>query len=166
MLKALEQKFDSLETREKRVVLGGGAILLVVFVYLAAIRPYLDAKADLQQRIEDFQAELPWMRQAATRLETLRNSGGDSPGQLKQSLFAAVDDTAKQHDLGGSMRRMTPEGDNLVSARLENARFEDVLRWLGTLRQGYGVRVAQLSVARTDDPGMVNVSVTLSRGDA
>lgn len=165
-MQALRQWFDSLEAREKRVLLGGAGVLLLILVHVLAIRPYLDAKADLTRRIEQLESEVPWMRQAAGRLESLRAGGGDGPGPLKQSLFAVVDNTAKSQNLGGAMRRMTPEGDNSVSARLEKARFDDVLRWLGTLRRQYGVRVTQVSVARADDPGMVNVSVTLAKGAA
>ena len=47
---------------------------------------------------------------------------------------------------------------------MDGAAFDDLVGWLGTLQDKYGVRSTIISVQGQDAPGRVNVRMTLKEG--
>ena len=55
------------------------------------------------------------------------------------------------------------DGQELVRVSLEQASFDDLVTWLGSLQRNHGVSVADISIDRQPDSGRVNVRLTLKR---
>jgi general secretion pathway protein M len=72
-----------------------------------------------------------------------------------------VDQTARTAGLGAALKQITPQGDDKLSARLDVVEFDKLLPWLGALEREYPMTLINLSVDRTETPGLVNARVIL-----
>ena len=102
------------------------------------------------------------MQQAAVEAKQLR--GAAVGGGAGRSLLAVVDQTSKQSQLGSAVKRIQPDGQDLVRVSLEQASFDDLVLWLGDLQKAYGVSVVDAAIDRQSDAGRVNAHLTLKKG--
>jgi general secretion pathway protein M len=61
------------------------------------------------------------------------------------------------------MSRFQPGSSGDVQVRLDNAAFDQVIRWLNDLESTQGVTTRELVIAQGSAAGLVNVSVRLFR---
>ncbi|MGH8400614.1 MAG: type II secretion system protein GspM, partial [Gammaproteobacteria bacterium] len=93
----LRRWFFSLERRERLVLTGGAVILLAVIVYGAIFEPFAHSKATLAEHVSEQRALLEWMRPAATRIQAL---SGTRPAALPVgSLLATINHEASSAGL-------------------------------------------------------------------
>lgn len=161
----LKQRLAALNARERAIVIGGGVLVLIVAVYLLVLSPFyrsLDARA---QRLERKQADLSWMHSVASELQT----AGGAPAAAAptgESLVVLVDRTAREGGLANSLTGQTPTGSGGIRVRFENADFDTLVPWMGTLVQRHGVYIDQATIDRGEKPGLVNASFVLTRAGA
>jgi len=130
-------------------------------VYAVAWGPLASSVSRLQQSVEEQQALKQWMQQSAAEVNQLRGAAGATDDH--RSLLAVVDQTSKQSQLGPAVKRIEPDGQELVRVSLEQASFDDMVTWLGSLQRSYGVSVADVSLDRQAESGRVNARITLKR---
>lgn len=162
---ALKEKFAALNARERAIVIGGGVLVLAVAVYLLVLSPFyraLDARA---QRLERKQTDLSWMHSVAPELQS---SGGAAPAAAPtgESLVVLVDRTARDGGLAAALTGQTPTGNGGIRVRFENANFDTLVLWMGSLVQRYGVYIDQATIDRGEKAGLVNASFVLTRAGA
>lgn len=154
--------FLGLAPRERLIVAGGAAILLVLVLWLAVWEPLVQRTAQLEQSVAVQEETLAWMRQAAGEIEQLRRSGGPAAAGLQgRSLLAAVDQATRAAGLNSGLKRIEPEGQNRVRVQFEGVAFDDFMRWLNGLQGQYGVFTQSITVEREEAPGRVNIRLTL-----
>lgn len=159
--------FLGLEKRERIMFAAGAAALLVSLLYAGAIEPFIHAKTELRNRMAEKHELSRWMQNAAVEIQALR---GATPvlEESGGSLLAVVDSSAKASGISAAIRSMQQDdGGRSVRIRLENASFDNLVRWLDALRRRHGITAATISVDRnSQNPGTVNVSLTLERPGA
>jgi len=102
------------------------------------------------------------MNNAAQQVNQLRRQKSSTKrGSANQSLLALVDRTVKQAGLARALKRVEPEGSDKVKVRLEQAGFDAMIGWLESLQLRYSIRVENISIDAQDNPGSVNVRLTL-----
>lgn len=151
--------FASLAPRERKSVLGAGALVVVVVVYIAVIEPLIEHRAMLERGVAAQRELVTWMRGVAGELDAgapVSDAGG--------SLFAVVDRSVRGTALAGAVQRVQPEGTGTVRVWLDGADFDELVRWVAALDRRHGIGVSSLSVERGPAPGAVNVRLTLERG--
>lgn len=157
--------FLSLAPRERLMVSVATAVVSLALIFLLAWEPLASRVAQLQQSVEEKQALKQWMRQASAEARRLRGvAAGASDAGNNRSLLAVVDQTSKQAQLGSAVKRIQPDGQDLVRVNLEQAAFDDVVMWLGNLQRSYGVKVVDAALDRQADAGRVNARLTLKKG--
>lgn len=161
----LKQKFTALSTRERAIVIGGAVLVVLVAVYMLALSPFyraLDARAE---RLDRKQADLSWMHSVAPELQS---SGGAIPAAAPtgESLVVLVDRTAREGNLASELTGQTPTGNGGIRVRFENANFDTLVLWMGSLVQRHGVYIDQATIDRGEKPGLVNASFVLTRTGA
>ena len=157
----------NLTPRERRWLLGGAGLLLVLLAYSLAWVPLSREVARLEEIVGEQRALLAWMEQAAEEAQRLRGLSSVAKRQRgHQSLLALSDQTARQAGLGGAIKRVEPEGQDKVRIRLEGAAFDDLVAWLEKLQIGHGVRIVSITVDRRDQPGLVDARLTLQAGES
>lgn len=152
---------QSLAPRERAVVIGGAAAVLVVLLYLLAIEPTVRAYEARQQRIAALERELEWMRGAAAELEALGGGVAAGPGDSGRPPYLAVDRALRE---AGLPRPQTLEPVGAEGARLEldEVSFDALVRVLARLRASDGLEVTRARFRRTAT-GRVDAGVTLER---
>lgn len=155
--------FNSLAPRERTMVSVAAAVILLALVYVAAWSPLNSGVARLQQSVDEQRALKQWMQQAAAEANRLRAGAGPGGAGDHRSLLAVVDQTSKQSQLAPAVKRIEPDGQELVRVSLEQASFDDLVLWLGALQRTSGVSVADVSIDRQADSGHVNARLTLKR---
>lgn len=145
-----------------RLALILGAVLLDLLLILFAIWMPLDARVERLRDMVDRQLALrAWMAEAAEEVRRLKTSNPATKVATDQSLLAFTDRTAREAGLGGALRRVEPEGNDRVRIVLEQASFDTTTAWLEQLAGRFGVRIANITVERREEPGLVNVRVVL-----
>lgn len=157
--------FGSLDPRERRLLVAGGALLSVMLFYIALWEPLEDGVEALRKSNAEQQALLLWMQQSAREVNQLRGSSG-RPGQLAQgrSLLAAIDRTARANKLGGALKRVQPDGKNRARVWLEGASFDQLVRWLDGLQRQQGVHVVSSVFDALDEKGRVDARLVFESG--
>lgn len=159
-MNAVKQYWHGLQPRERLVLAGGAAALLLLLLYAAVWDPYQAHVARLEESIARQHADLDWMRGAATQVRALRKQT-PTRAASGQSLLALSDTTARAQGLASAVKRVQPEGQNGVRVWLEQAAFDDVMRWLQVLTTRHGVQVSALVAEPGDGPGLTDVRLLL-----
>ncbi len=151
-----------LQARERKTLMIGGATLLVTLLYFGLWDPFQTNLKRMDQAVEKNQALLLWMERSATEVKQLTRAH-NSTGRVTsgRSLLALVDQTAKRSRLGVALKRVEPEGKDAVRVQLEQAAFDDMMKWLIQLEQKNGITVETITVDRQPTPGRVNARIRL-----
>ena len=158
----MKEWFNGLAPRERIMVSIAAAVVVLALIYAAAWSPLTSSVDHLEQSVTEQQALKQWMQQSAAEVNRLRHAG--SGGGNHRSLLAVVDQTSKQSKVAPAVKRIEPDGQTLVRVTLEKAAFDDLVAWLGSLQRDFAVSVADVSIDRQADSGLVNVHLTLKRG--
>ena len=152
----------ALSLRERRILLLMAVVLLLFLSWLMAWRPLAQAHQATAVELDRIVADLAWMEAAAVELNRLQGAGRTKP-QPRQglSLLALAEQTARANGLSQAFRRGEPDGADRVRVWLEQAAFDQLIRWLELLEAGYGVGVADASVDKSENQGVVDVRILL-----
>jgi general secretion pathway protein M len=160
----LKQTWNNLQPRERHTLLGGGIALALILIYTLLIDPFQQELVRLERSVASQQELLEWMQQAAAEVKLLRSSQPAAERVSGQSLMSVIDASARSTGLSGAIKQLRPDGQG-VKVRLEEAAFDDMLRWLGQLNSRHGIPVTALVMERLSQPGRVNASVVLGGED-
>ena len=163
----MKQWLNSLEPRERRLVLGGAVLGSCLLLYLLAWEPFVGKVEQLRASHSEQQALLEWMQGAAREVKQLSH-GTRRPGQAAsgQSLLALIDSTAKAARLGTALKRVQPDGEQRVQVWLEEAPFDDVVAWLEGLDRRQAATLESSVFVAKDKPGLVDVRLVFAGGEA
>lgn len=163
----MKEWLNSLEPRERRLVLAGAAVTFCLLLYVMAWEPFATKVDELRASNSEQQALLHWMQGAAKEAKQLsRSSHRGGQAATGQSLLALIDSTAKAGRLGAALKRVQPDGEQRVQVWLEEAAFDDVVAWLEGLEQRQGITAESSVFAAKDKPGIVDVRLVFAGGGA
>ena len=162
-MQKLKEWFSSLQPRERAIVVIGGVVVLIVAVYMLALAPFYAAVNSRAQRVAQKEGDLAWMRSVGGEVMALSASSPTSAAPTNESLVVLIDRTARECGLGAALTGQTPNGDNGIRVRLEQAEFDKLVVCLGSLQQAHSVNIESANIDRTGKPGFVNASLVLTR---
>lgn len=148
---------DSLNPRERRLVIGAAGFLAVFLLYQLTWAPFANGVANMQTKVNQQQQDLLWMQQAAQEVSGLRGGAGGQHHAQSGSLLGLIEKTARERGLGASIRKVQPEGQKGVRMWMDKVAFDAVITWLDDLQVKQGVTVSSFSAERTAQTGWVNV---------
>jgi general secretion pathway protein M len=159
----MKQWFLSREPREQRALLIGAGALILMILYIGVWEPITGRVQTAREVVQQKQTDLRWMQNAMAQIRILRaqRQNAQRPATT-QSLLALVDRTAKSANVREEIRRIRPQGNDRVQLWIEQAAFDPLVQWLGTLQTQYGVRVANLTVEQGEQQGLVSARLLLS----
>jgi general secretion pathway protein M len=120
--------------------------------------------AALEQSNRENQELLAWMEQSAQEAKKLQaklKSNGPTGSAKGQSLLGIIDRTAKTANLGKSVKRVQPDGESKARVWLENAPFNETVKWLENLQRQQGIHIVTSVVEKQEEAGLVNVRLVL-----
>jgi len=159
----MKQLIANLSRRDRLLLAAGAGGALLVLLFLIAWLPFGRHVDRLRDNVAAQRETRVWMQQAAAEVKQLRGSTPARKG-AGQSLLAAADSTARQHGLAAAMKRVEPDGADKVRIRLEQAGFDDMMRWLELLVREHGVRIESITIDGRNQTGVVDARLTLQAG--
>lgn len=158
----MKQWLSSLNSRERRIVTGGAALLLIILVYLMIWEPLDSKREQLKTSVQAQQNTYEWMQQAAGEIRRLSGRGAGVK-KYTGSMLGTINNSAKSILKGAVLKRV--EEDRLQGVRvwIEQVAFDDLILWLGQMQHQYGIRVSSLVSERHSKTGRVNVRLILQR---
>ncbi|MFK7886193.1 MAG: type II secretion system protein GspM [Gammaproteobacteria bacterium] len=160
----MNQWWESLEKRERLMVGGLGIFMVVFFFYMFLLEPLYANAADYKEKTDRAERDLAYLQQAVVELQTSNSGAGRRQRNVvdpNASLNVIVDRTRTAYSLAATNTQQV--GPQKLRVRLEDARFDDVVKWLGDLRSQYGIAIETASVNQTGVRGTTTASLTLSR---
>ncbi|MFO1432221.1 MAG: type II secretion system protein M [Candidatus Competibacteraceae bacterium] len=155
--------WNNLGERERWIVGGGGTVTLLFLLYTLAWHPFQTNLRNLRQTVAAQHQDLAWMQQAAREVKRLSSpsAAGTARQTNPQSLLTLVDQTARAAGLGPLMKRIEPQGEDKLRVQFEQVSFDQLVRWLGSLEQDYGVTSASVTLDRQAEAGRVDARLVL-----
>lgn len=150
-----------LQSSERRTLIIGAVILVIMAVYYGGWVPLQSDIARMEKQVKEQEAVKRWMEQAAQQATRLQgSSAGQTPIKRSgRSLLSLVDQAAKRGKL--DLKRIEPDGNDAVKVWLEQASFDDMMRWLINLEKQHGLEINTITIDRQADSGRVNARLTL-----
>lgn len=146
------------ESNEQRVIAALAVLIVLALLWLMVYKPISDWHAMADNRYQNAQATLDWMRANEDRARSVARSsqGGGGGGR---SLLPAITRSAQSQ--GIQINRLQPEANGVVSVSIQGQPFNEVLRWLHQLQENNGVTVLRLAVDADQRPGIINAQIRL-----
>ena len=157
MIAALRERFDTLSDRERRLVIVGG-VVAVVLLLVAVVLPIERGVAQAGDRVARKQADLAWLRQMAPALAVAPPVAAATSGE---SLIVLIDRSAREAGLGQSLTGSQPSGNGAMRTQFEKADFNRLVDWISMLGQQYGVQAESATFEAGGEPGIVDAVVVL-----
>jgi general secretion pathway protein M len=154
---------DSLQSRERTLVLSAVALITVGVLYFAIWRPLDKSHDDLQASVQTWKMALSDIRPLRSQLQS--PSIGTTQSNRSESLVVVIDNSLRQRGLYTALQRSQPTAQNGIRVEFENAPFDDLVLWLGDLATTYGLQLQSGSFSSNAPAsnGRVNATVTLER---
>lgn len=147
----------------ERLILGGGSALLVLALGFAyAWLPKQRDAAQLRQALPQLRAQAQQLQQDAQ--EVARLKAQPAVTQEAGSLVRAVEQGALTSGLRERIESITPQDASHVRVVLPQVTFDAWTSWLGELQTSHGIRVESARIEATDEAGMVSVDAVLTGG--
>jgi general secretion pathway protein M len=150
--------FASLNQREQMSLL---LLALVLVLYLF----YLFAWAPLNSKREQLALQNTAMAESRARVDAmvsellqLRESGVQTG--TSRSLTTVINESTSRLQL--PVIRLQPNSQGEIQVRLENAVFDDVLKWLYEMEYTEHMLVREVSLTQASSPGLVNITARIA----
>ncbi|MFT6029308.1 MAG: general secretion pathway protein M [Oleiphilaceae bacterium] len=160
ILKALKQ-YEMLPSRDRIALKTLGFVSILMFMYFALWQPAYLYKKESQSYLQQQKELLAMVIENKLALRGLTSSSSSNTSALNsQQLVTSVTNLAKQ--TGVVLKRFEPSGEREIKVWVDDASFDKMIIWLTTMKRTLNVRVEQISVEKSDGPGLVSARLTLS----
>ena len=158
----LKKRLQYISPRERRLLTGCVALLVVAFVYYVFWLPWQVREDKWRTVIAREKYTVEWMKQQMPSIKKWEASMPEQGEPL--GLSAAVTQTSAAY--GVSVTRLQPQGERLT-VTLAPVEFNTLMQWLTQLHRRYRIRTVVFDVvAQGNQPGHVTVNrLVLSRDD-
>lgn len=132
--------------------------LALVLLWVGVVNPVLTFRDRAAGALTQAQNDLAWLNSnygtLAAALAQRKQAAPQGDGALD-----AVAASAQAHGL--TLNRFSPEGGGRLALSLDQATYASLIAWLLELAEERGLQVLNLSIDRTDTPGMVRARIVL-----
>ena len=163
---SIKTYWADLQPRERFILGLGGVIVVIILSYALLLQPLYRALAHMEGVLPSLRSNLVWMRQTDELLERGGNVSVETSIEgANESLLSVVESTARRAKIRKSIQQMVPTRENNeVRVVLEDADFNQWVRWIDSLYKRNGVDIRQVSAERDEDqPNIAEIRVTFFR---
>ncbi len=146
--------------REQMLILGCGLAVALYLLWLMLIVPIDKKRAQLLAANIASTQTLGRVQIAAAQIQQFRSAGASGS---TENISGLIDSTLRANGL--SMSNLQPGSNGDVRVRLDRAAFGPLMQWLYEIEFKQGITVSDLSIASTNDPGQVTVTLRLQRAN-
>lgn len=165
-LDAISAWYDSLQARERQMVIATSIAIVVTLFYIMLWEPLHKGLQEEQRLHENNTNILAWMKQAAVEVRSLRASGIRATRKNSSSPVSLVlEQTVNTAGLKKNLSKLESSGKNSARVVLDGVAFNQLMLWLNTVEQNFGIKASSVNIEKTDKPGLANARLSFSRGE-
>ncbi len=157
-MNAVKEYLNSLESRERNLIIVAAILLALVIPYQFAWKPFSESLDNMNARVSSQRSQLATMQYQALEIQKLRGAGTIVAQPGKQFLNNLINTAAKKNGLANTLN-IKSDSENSLRVSMDNVPFDNVMNWLDQLISGSGIIVSKLTVDRLPTVGRVNVIV-------
>jgi general secretion pathway protein M len=162
-IESLQRWLETLQPRERHIVISGSIMLTVILFYLLLWDPVFTKLNDTRQTVDSQRQLLIWMKQSSQEIQNLQSSGNRLAPQLaNQSVSSLVTMSAQSSGVQDFVTKLDSTNDG-VEVQLTNADFDRVMTWLNDLQTRYSIQPRKVIIEPQVDPGTINARITLEK---
>jgi general secretion pathway protein M len=144
--------------RDQMLILGCAVAVAVYLIWLVVLTPIQNKRDQLLAANVASTQTLGRVQIAAAQIQQARNAGAN----ISNDNISGLIDTSLRAN-GLSMSGFQPGANGEVRVRLDRAGYAPLMQWLYEIEFKQGIRVSDLSIAATNDPGQVTVNLRLQK---
>lgn len=160
MIEQLLQRWRQLSRRERRLLVLTLGIALIAGVYLLLIEPALQGRAAVQSRLPLLREQVAQADLMVGEARRLNSVAAAAPRPSLQSVRLRLEQSLEAAGLRPSLQQIQAT-ETLIDLRFRGVSFALWIAWLETALRETRMRVADLSVTRDTEPGLVSVRMVL-----
>ena len=154
----MKEWFSQLNQREQLSLLLLGLALLLYLLYILVLSPLESQQEQLaaqNRAVTESQGRVDAM---VSQLLQLRQGGAKAGA--KRNLTSVINQSTSRLQL--PVMRLQPNSRGEIQVRIENASFNDVLKWLNEMEYTESLLVREVSVTPAASAGRVNITVRIA----
>ena len=154
----MKEWFSQLNQREQLSLLLLGLALLLYLLYILVLSPLESQREQLaaqNRAVTESQGRVDAM---VSQLLQLRQGGAKAGA--KRNLTSVINQSTSRLQL--PVMRLQPNSRGEIQVRIENASFNDVLKWLNEMEYTESLLVREVSVTPAASAGRVNITVRIA----
>ena len=154
----MKEWFSQLNQREQLSLLLLSLALLVYLLYILVLSPLESEREQLMAQnsaVIESQGRVDAM---VSQLLQLREGGAKAGA--KRNLTSVINQSTSRLQL--PVMRLQPNSRGEVQVRIENASFNDVLKWLNEMEYTESLLVREVSVTPAASAGRINITVRIA----
>jgi general secretion pathway protein M len=145
--------YASQNNRDQKIVKIVSAFIVFCLIVLLFVQPFLAKQSLYQGKLDKSLSTYELLASNAHKFQ-----GSSSSSKSNGPILTIVTQQAKRSNI--NLKRFEPDGDGL-RIWLEDAVFDDAIRWLEELNQKQGIQIKQIYVERSDKAGRIDLRGTL-----
>lgn len=143
----------ALSKREQNLMVVMGITVIACLLYLGVWQPISQGAESARSRLVSEQALLSWVKNQANQIVSLRD-GSDRAVINDVPFNQVITTSSKQYGL--TLIRIQPR-KNSYQVWFEPVSFKLLIEFIDYLQHQYGIRVDAMDIAKTKQPGMVEI---------
>lgn len=151
--------FLALNQREQMSLMALALAVVVYVLFEFVWSPLAEQRENLAQQNVAIAESLVRVDAMVSELQQLRDSGAQVGA--KRNLTRLINQSTTRLKLAVS--RLQPNSRGEIQVRLENAAFDDVLKWLHEMEYREGLLVREVSITQAGSTGRVNATVRMAQ---
>ena len=154
----MKEWFSQLNQREQLSLLLLSLALLVYLLYILVLSPLESEREQLiaqNSAVTESQGRVDAM---VSQLLQLREGGAKAGA--KRNLTSVINQSTSRLQL--PVMRLQPNSRGEIQVRIENASFNDVLKWLNEMEYTESLLVREVSVTPAASAGRINITVRIA----
>ena len=146
--------------REKSIVALALLVVLALAGHSLVIEPYQQRYVELQESIDQHNADLKWMRSVVPGLPI---AGAEiSAGKIEGTLANFIDQAVRSQGLSNQLSQMSPVGSDEIRMRYSTVDFNRLVSFVARIHAS-GLEVKDIRITAANTPGIVDSSIVLVR---
>ena len=155
--------YNSLSPRERSLVTYGSIAVLIVLLWLLAIKPLYSNQIKLKKTIATQESTLATMQKQSIEIKQLQLQGVTKPPALgTQNPQQLIERSLQTWRLKPALERMQSQGSNGVRLILKNANADRVMRFLHELESKHFLLINNMAIdSDNNEAGLANFRLTI-----
>ena len=163
LMEPLQQQFDNLQAREKKIVIAGLIAFCFSLFYLLIWDPIFSHLDEQQLEFQSQTELLSWMQDTNQEIKAIRATGAISSSQFaNQSISSLADRSAISMGVKPFIQKMETDKD-AIKLQLDQASFDRIIFWLDDMQTKYNILASDIHIEKQQADGTVKARITLER---